>query len=144
MRKPLLWLILDGLVYYAIEGIWHIPTNGGWANVLMLPVGRFVFLGALIVLIVEFVSGCILNIWLGMGIWDYSNIPFNILGQVCLLYGMLWILLMPFAIWLEDKLNVIYAAYKGKNAGNAMLYDYSLFEAYKELLRMKEGYNELG
>ena len=32
-------------------------------------------IGAVIVLAVEFISGCVLNLWLGLGVWDYSNQP---------------------------------------------------------------------
>ena len=39
-------------------------------------------IGAVIVLAVEFVSGCVLNLWLGLGVWDYSNQPGNVLGQI--------------------------------------------------------------
>ena len=40
-------------------------------------------IGAVIVLAVEFISGCVLNLWLGLGVWDYSNQPGNVLGQIC-------------------------------------------------------------
>lgn len=39
---------------------------------------------------VEFVSGLILNIGLGLDVWDYSNLKFNLFGQVSLLYSVLW------------------------------------------------------
>ena len=39
---------------------------------------------------VEFVAGCLLNLWLGLGIWDYSKLPYNILGQVSLLFFCVW------------------------------------------------------
>ena len=38
-------------------------------------------------------TGVIMNIGLGMKIWDYSKRPFNILGQICLLYSFFWFLL---------------------------------------------------
>jgi hypothetical protein len=59
-------------------------------------------LGAVIVLAVELGAGIVLNIWLGLAVWDYSGLPGNVLGQICVQYGFLWLLLMPFAIWLED------------------------------------------
>ncbi len=40
---------------------------------------------------VELVSGCILNRWLGLGVWDYSGMRFHILGQVSLVYSLLWV-----------------------------------------------------
>lgn len=51
---------------------------------------------ALTVSAVELVSGCILNRWLRLGVWDYSKMRCNILGQVCLLYSLLWCLLSAF------------------------------------------------
>ena len=49
--------------------------------------------GALIITCAEFVTGCVVNLWLGLGVWDYSRLPFNLLGQVCLSYSFVWFLL---------------------------------------------------
>ena len=151
--RQLLWMALGGVTYYGLEGVWHIPSNGGWAHVSMLLVGGLCFVllgslnqrrdfyhlpmrvqalaGALLVTAVEFVSGCVLNRWLRLDIWDYSHMPLNLLGQVCLLYTCLWLLLMPFAYWLEDFLNIIWWKARG---GPKPEYEYSLFQAYRELL----------
>ena len=51
------------------------------------------FLCSLMITVVEFITGVIMNIGLGMKIWDYSKRPFNILGQICLLYSFFWFLL---------------------------------------------------
>ena len=48
-----------------------------------------VIIGDIIVVGLEFVTGLIVNIWLGLGVWDYSNMPFNFMGQVCLLFALL-------------------------------------------------------
>ena len=32
---------------------------------------------------IEFLFGLVLNVWLGLRMWDYSNMPGNILGQIC-------------------------------------------------------------
>lgn len=63
------------------------------------------FMGALIVTTVEFISGCIINIKLGWDVWDYSHMPFNLLGQICLLFSCLWGLLSVPAIILDDYLR---------------------------------------
>ena len=39
---------------------------------------------------VGLVLGLVLNCLLGFDIWDYSNVPLNLLGQVCLPYSFLW------------------------------------------------------
>ena len=41
----------------------------------------------------EFVFGIILNIILNLNVWDYSQMPFNFMGQVCLPFSLLWFIL---------------------------------------------------
>ena len=48
---------------------------------------------AAIITAIEFAAGCIVNLWLQMDVWDYSFLPLNLFGQVCLLYTFLWALL---------------------------------------------------
>ena len=125
LRFLILWMI-TGMLYYTGEGIWRIG-NGGWANIVMLPIGglcgvlvgslhkipRFysmrvitqALLGTCIVLTIELLTGIVLNRWLGLQIWDYTGQPGNIMGQICLPYGVLWFAIMPFTIWLEDRLR---------------------------------------
>jgi hypothetical protein len=45
---------------------------------------------ALLVTATEFISGLVLNIWLGLGIWDYSHLWGNILGQICPQFFLVW------------------------------------------------------
>lgn len=45
---------------------------------------------AMLVTAVEFVAGLVLNVWLGLGIWDYSHLPFNLMGQICLQFFFVW------------------------------------------------------
>ena len=54
---------------------------------------------------VEFVAGLILNVWLGLGIWDYSNLPLNFMGQICLWYSALWYVLSLVFIPVFDYLR---------------------------------------
>jgi uncharacterized membrane protein len=39
---------------------------------------------------VELAAGIIVNQVMGLGVWDYSDMPMNIMGQVCLPYSVLW------------------------------------------------------
>ena len=57
---------------------------------------------ALLVTVVELVAGVILNIWLGLDIWDYSHLPFNLWGQICPQFWALWCALSVPAIVLLD------------------------------------------
>lgn len=39
---------------------------------------------------VELMAGIVVNQLLGLGVWDYSDMPMNLMGQVCLPYSVLW------------------------------------------------------
>ena len=49
--------------------------------------------GAAVITSIEFVVGCIVNLWLGLGVWDYTKLPLNLFGQVSLVYTTLWYVL---------------------------------------------------
>lgn len=61
--------------------------------------------GAVIITALEFICGIIVNILLGWGVWDYSNTPLNILGQVCLPFTLIWFVIAHAAIVLDDYLR---------------------------------------
>jgi hypothetical protein len=148
-----LWFVL-GALYLVIESIWR-----GWTHVSMLVVGGICGLAigavnqipsfyetkmiwqsitvAAIILCVEFGSGCVINLWWGWGIWDYSGVWGNIMGQICLPFAALWVLITPFAIWAEDTARwSIYDWYTRRqlDPGKPPKYaPYSLRSVYKEL-----------
>lgn len=124
--KALCLFGVGGSTYIGIETIWRLlrgshPTHwsmfvlGGIVFVLIgginehiaweVPFALQVTLGTLIVVLCEFVAGCILNLWLGLGIWDYSEIPMNLLGQICLPFGIAWVPLSAAAIVIDDYLR---------------------------------------
>lgn len=61
--------------------------------------------GGAFITLCEFVTGVIVNIGLGWNVWDYSNKPFNYLGQICLENSLYWVLLSVVAIILDDFLR---------------------------------------
>lgn len=61
--------------------------------------------GSLATTIVEFISGLIINKLLGWNVWDYSNTPFNILGQICLPFTLIWLFIAALAIIVDDFLR---------------------------------------
>ena len=74
-----------------------------------LPWGVPLWLQALacagLVTAVEFVAGLVLNVWLGLGVWDYSHLPLHIMGQICPQFTALWwglcLLFIPVFDWLR-------------------------------------------
>ncbi len=51
---------------------------------------------SLLITLIEFICGVVINIFFKLDVWDYSSKRFNILGQICPLYTFFWFLLsMP-------------------------------------------------
>lgn len=48
---------------------------------------------ALVITAIEFAVGVLVNIMLRWNVWDYSERKFNVLGQICPQYSVLWCLL---------------------------------------------------
>lgn len=91
-------LVLAGLVFIAV-GL--LNEKWGWETSLILQV----LVGTVIATISEFVTGCIVNLWLGWNVWDYSSLKWNILGQICPQFIMLWIPIILLAIVLDDVIR---------------------------------------
>lgn len=47
-------------------------------------------LSGLSITVIELIFGIIFNIILNENVWNYSRIPLNFYGQICLLYTVLW------------------------------------------------------
>lgn len=122
----LLWT-WGGTVYYFLEVIWKLlreePERISWtmlvvAVLLCIPVERCgaelpwscpLWLQALacaaLVTAVELAAGLVLNVWMGLGVWDYSRLPGNLWGQICPQFSALWwglcLVFIPVFDWLR-------------------------------------------
>lgn len=61
--------------------------------------------GALIITVVEFFTGCIVNLWANIDVWDYSQSRFQFLGQICFHTSVLWIFLSGLVIGISNFLH---------------------------------------
>lgn len=115
----LLLFLIGGKIYVLIEILWRGYTHwtmfllGGLCFVIMGLLNEHVFpwdlslivqavVSAVIITIFEFFTGCICNLWLGWEIWDYSGLPLNLYGQICLLFSILWVPLSVVGIVMDD------------------------------------------
>ncbi len=119
--KYIFLFLTGGFLYGGIENIFR-----GYSHISMCIAGGicFVLIGllnkvyswkmallsqmvisALIITVVELITGLIVNVWLDLNVWDYSSLPYNFLGQICLLFTNIWFLLSFFAILLDDYLR---------------------------------------
>ena len=119
--KLLALFVSGGLIYVLIEMIWRGHTHwtmflvGGICFVLVglinegftfeMPLVFQMVISMFVITAVEFIAGYIINIRLGWDVWDYSELPFNLMGQICLPYMGLWFLLSALAIVLDDYLR---------------------------------------
>lgn len=118
--KKLYIFITGAFVYCTIEILsrgfthWSMAIAGGVCLMLLyevftrmsiLPMWKKCLLGSLIITALEFIAGDIVNITLGMKVWDYSELPFNLFGQVCLPFTLVWFFLCIPAKMICDGLN---------------------------------------
>ena len=118
--KNLLIFSIFGLTYGLIEILWRGYTHpsmvilGGICGLLIgllneknkkMNLLLQMVEGMVIVTVLEFVSGIILNLCLGFNVWDYSNMKFNLLGQVCPQFCIAWFFLSYFVIRIDDLLR---------------------------------------
>lgn len=122
----LLWT-WGGTVYFLLEVIYKTATGNpdgiSWTMLLLaillsVPLERFgtelpwempLILQAAVctvaITVTELLAGLILNVWMGLGIWDYSHLPFNLWGQICLQFALIWwglcLVFIPVFDWLR-------------------------------------------
>lgn len=53
----------------------------------------------------EFFAGIVLNLILGMKVWDYSGMPFHILGQICPVFSIIWFIISIPSLFLSSFIN---------------------------------------
>ena len=114
--------LIAGGIYLLIELAWRGRTH--WT---MLPLAAVIFvcagildeqenpppfwaqvaIGTIWATALELIAGLILNVWMGLGIWDYSNLPGNVLGQICPQFTAAWALLVIVSIKLENFMHKV-------------------------------------
>ena len=127
MELLLIWEV-GGCIYYTLEVLFRGYSHasmyilGGVCLVLVGLINEVgllkntyfevqVLVGDCIVLLLEFITGCIVNIGLGLNVWDYSNMWGNLLGQICPLFAIIWLPLIALAIYVDDWIKHVYLGF---------------------------------
>ena len=76
-------LVAGGICLPAIDCIDR--TVGGISD------GAKAFCAALLITGIELVLGLVFNIMLEQQVWDYTAVPFNFYGQICLPFFLVWL-----------------------------------------------------
>ena len=121
IKKHLILGTIGGLIYVLLELIWRGYSHwtmfllGGTGFVLLglineildwdTPLTLQMLIGCTVITVLEFITGCVVNIWLGWNVWDYSDLKFNILGQISLFSSIGWYFISFVGITLDDWLR---------------------------------------
>ena len=88
--------LIGGIAMLIVINVtWHLKN----INIIIRTVIATIF-----VTLLELMSGLIVNKWLNMRVWDYSNSLFNIEGQICLKFSLYWFILCFGVILVVDLL----------------------------------------
>lgn len=120
MKKYLLLFVLGGIGYYLLETIyrgyshWTMGITGGICFTMLYLISKKLptksilmkaFVGCLTITAIEFTVGMIVNVRFNMAVWDYSNLPLNLYGQVCPLFTIIWFMLSIPVMFLFSKIS---------------------------------------
>lgn len=116
--RPLFIISTGGMFYYNFEvfarGYSHISMFlcGGLCFYTIgllnekkgrnLPFLWQMIIGSLIITLFELITGLFVNLHLHLHVWDYSNMPYNFKGQICLPFTLLWFIFTPICIVCDD------------------------------------------
>lgn len=121
ITKYLFLGFVGGIAYMALEVVWR-----GYSHWTMGILGAICFIclglineilswdtplliqmaiGCVIITMLEFITGCIVNLGLGWNVWDYSQYPLNLLGQISVRSSVLWYFLSIVGIILDDVIR---------------------------------------
>lgn len=118
--KYLALFLIGGALYYCLEvlfrghSFWSMAVCGGVCFIVCglinekkrcMPLPLQMLIAACGITVIELVTGLILNMWFGLHIWDYSNMPGNFLGQICPQFTVLWFFLSAIGIVLDDVIR---------------------------------------
>ncbi len=88
--------VLGGICFVCIGGIRRTFSDAVSAQKMLLCAG--------VITLFEFLCGVLVNRVLGLSVWDYSAMPVNVLGQICITYSAAWCLLAVPAMGMDALL----------------------------------------
>lgn len=108
--------VAGGFIYCMIEIMWRGRTHYSmfFAGAIVLSSFYYItanyqinsilkcFAGMIIITVTELVFGIVFNIILKENVWDYSGMPLNFLGQICLPFSLIWFALSGLAFKLIE------------------------------------------
>lgn len=66
---------------------------------------KIMLFGSLVITTLEYITGVIVNLYFKLGVWDYSGYKYNVQGQICLIYSLLWALLSLPCVFMDGMIR---------------------------------------
>lgn len=107
MGLELLWRGWSHGSMFLVGGLCFLLLGEIYERLPGLPLFPCAVLGGCVVTGIELLSGLIINRVLGLHVWDYGKIPYNLLGQICPQYFFLWIQVSLMAFFLRKRLGIL-------------------------------------
>lgn len=120
LLKGVILFYIGGTAYMILEFLWRgrshgsmfllgglcfLLVGGGLARLKKLPLSLRLILGSGTITALELTTGLLVN--RDFSVWDYRQMPYQFLGQICLGFSLLWIPVSLVAM-------LLYAAATGK------------------------------
>lgn len=128
----LFYFVLYSFLGWLVEGLYSLAVYGsfskngfligpfkpmyGFAMTIIIVLHRYNsslwFLGIMSIIVptaIEYITGFLLDHFLNLRYWDYTDLPLNIRGYVCILFSVFWIILVFAALYLlQPMIDIIY------------------------------------
>ena len=120
LKRDAVFFAVGGVGYGLIEILWRGHTHptmllaGGLCFVMFSRIAESFASAPLIckavmcaaaVTCVELAFGLVFNVILGLGVWDYSDEPYNFMGQICPTFAAMWCALGAVFIPIAEAMN---------------------------------------
>ena len=121
-KRCYLIFLIGAIGYCLLELLWRGYTHpsmgiaGGvcligiyYINIFLRNHSRFLrsIICSIMITATELLFGIILNQILNLNIWDYSDLPFNFMGQICIQFSIAWFVISYVLIFIIDQLKFV-------------------------------------
>ncbi len=132
IRTESIKFIIGGAIYFLLEMLvrgrshWTMVLLGGACFIVCgiihekaageIFMWQQMVLCMIVITVLEFAAGIIVNIMLGWNVWNYSGMPFQVLGQICVPFMFLWYIISYPAIILNEACdNILQKPVRGQH-----------------------------
>jgi len=96
-------LICGGLCFLLVGNIGDLILNS--KDNIIISIIKIMLIGTMIITTLEYITGMIVNVKYNLKVWDYSDMKYNVNGQICLLYSFFWALISLICVYVYNVME---------------------------------------